>query len=215
MSVVIDNKEYEIGDKIFGGTVVDELEIVGMEYKRSDVAQFSRNLQEKVFDMLLRQDKPKDEVLRYIGDEIDRFRKGNFTFTEIGIPKGITKNLDEYKHPGANIRGAIYASKILGYELTDKPKLIYVSKVPSNYPPTDVICFDDATQIPVGTEIDIEKMLIKLVRDKIESIFEALDWRISELVPYWRGKAPRTGTQDSLFSLKEFEENPKNPSEKC
>ena len=207
MSVVIDNKEYEIGDKIFGGTVVDELEIVGMEYKRSDVAQFSRNLQGKVFDMLLRQDKPKDEVLRYIGDEIDRLRKGDFSFTEIGIPKGITKDLDGYEHPAANIRGAIYASRVLGYELTDKPKLIYVSKVPSNYPPTNVICFDDATQIPAGTEIDIEKMLEKLVKDKLDGIFEALGWRLSELNPFWRGRAPRTGTQEPLFSLESEEKS--------
>ena len=211
MSVVIDNKEYEIGDKIFGGTVVDELEIVGMEYKRSDVAQFSRNLQQKVFDMLLRQDKPRDEVLRYIGDEIDRLRKGESTFTEIGIPKGITKDLDKYEHPSSNIRGAIYASKVLDQELTGKPKLIYVSKMPNNYPPTDVICFDEDKQIPAGTEIDIEKMLVKLVKDKLESIFEALGWKISDLVYYWKGKAPKAGAQEMLFSLKEFDENPKNP----
>ena len=63
----------------------------------------------------------------------------------------------------------------------------------------DVICFDEDSQIPPGTEIDIEKMLAKTVGDKLEPIFEALKWRMSELNPFWRGKAPKKGVQESLF----------------
>ena len=173
------------------GQETDTLEITGMEVRRSDSSQFSRKLQEKVFDMLLRQDSSKEEVLRYIGDEIDRIRKGDFTFTEIGIPKGINKSLGEYEHPSSNIRGAIYTQKVLGCELSSKPKLIYVSKMPNSYPKTDVICADEDSQVPPGTEIDIEKMLEKLIKNKLESIFEALGWKLSELNPWWLGKPNR------------------------
>ena len=154
--------------------------------------------------MLLQQDKPKEEILRYIGDEIDRIRKGNFTFTEIGIPKGISREPETYGRASgipANIRGAIYATKILGHELTSKPKLIYISRMPNDYSPTDVICFDEDSQVPAGVEIDAEKMLEKLVKDKIESIFEALGWKLGELVPYWKGKpSKKEGDQLSLFT---------------
>jgi len=193
------------------GQEVDSLEIVGMEVRRSDASQFSRNLQRQILDMILRQDKPKEEVLRYIGSEIDRLRKGKFSFTEIGIPKGINKDLDSYGYSTikgklkkisapANIRGAIYMRDNFGVELSSKPKTIYVSKVPG-HPETDVISFDEDSQVPSGVEVDIEVMLGKLVKDKVESIFEAIGWRMSELVPWWKGRAPKQGIQMSFETL--------------
>jgi len=207
------------------GNEVDKLEIWGLETKRSDASQFTRKLMEVVLDMLLRQDKTKDEVMRYIGDEIDRLRKGDYNFTEIGIPKGITKELHEYggkltlddkgkvkSRSGipVNIRGAIYATKVLGHELSSKPKMIYILDLPEGLPKThkfhdgtekkiDSLCFDDDSQVPPGTIVDVEKMLIKTVRDKLEPIFEALDWKMSALNPWWRGKAPKAGIQEKLF----------------
>ena len=107
----------------------------------------------------------------------------------------------------ANVRGAKYTRDILGHQLSSKPKMLYISKMPNNYPTTNVICFDEDSQVPPGTEVDIEKMLKKIVKDKLEPIFEALGWKLSELNPFWRGRAPKAGTQDSLFSLGEFEKN--------
>ena len=199
-----------------GGQQTDKLDVVGFEIKRSDSSQLSRKLQGQVFDMLLRQDKTKDEVMRYIGDEIDRLRKGNFTFTEIGIPKGISRELETYgkqsnapeqtivqsiptrKGVPANVRGAIYTTKVLGHELTDKPKMLYISKMPESHPPTDVLCFDEDNQVPPGTEIDIEKMLEKLVKSKLESIFEALGWKLSDLAWHWKGHPKGKGEQLDL-----------------
>lgn len=198
------------------GRKTDSLEIVGMEVRRTDSSAFSRNLQKTVFEMLLIQDKTKDEVLHYVGGQIDRIRKGDYKFTEIGLPKGISKDLSEYQHPATNIRGAIFSMKVLGHDLSNKPKMVYVIKLPENLPKTyqfapdkkekkvDSICFDEDNQVPPGTEIDVEKMLTKTVRDKIEPIFEALGWRLSELNPFWRGCAPKDGVQDSLFPLDEY-----------
>ena len=185
------------------GKPADKLDVWGFEIKRSDSSQFSKSLQERIFNMLLRENKSKDEVIRYIGDQIDRIRKGDYKLTEIGIPKGINKDLSEYgnkillsddgtvKHKSsvpANIRGARYAVEELGHELSNKPKMVYITKMPEGYNPTDVICFDEDEQVPPGMQIDVEKMLEKLVKDKVESIFEALGWKMSELVYHWHGK---------------------------
>lgn len=210
------------------GEWLDKLETWGLETKRSDASQLTRRLMESVLDMVLRQGKDKDVVLRYIGDEIDRIRGGRYSFSEIGLPKGISKELHEYggkitlDNEGnvktrsgvpVNIRGAIYSEEVLGHQLSTKPKMLYILSLPENLPKTheflqgmgkiekevDSICFDEDWQVPPGTVVNIELMLEKTVKDKLESIFEALGWRMSELNPFWKGKPPKRGTQEKLF----------------
>ena len=195
------------------GKQVDKIETMGFETRRSDAAQFSKTLMERIFQMLLREDKSKDEVLRYVGDEIDRIRKGDFKFSEMGIPRGLTRDpmnyfrkgfnpdLPAYRQPGlsANIRGVLYATKELGLDISSKPKMIYVSQMPNGYEPIDVLCFDEDGQVPPGTVIDTEKMLTKLVRAKLEPIFDALDWNLSELVYHWH-RGPKKGEQLNLWN---------------
>lgn len=211
------------------GKEVDKLETWGLETRRSDASQLTKTIMNTVLDMLLRQDKEKDEVIRYIGNEIDRIRKGNYKFSEIGMPKGITKELHEYgikmtlnkdgsvkSRAGiqANIRGAIYAVKVLGLDLSNKPKMIYIKNLPNHLPMkykfgigneaeekiVDTLCFDEDNQVPAGTIIDIEIMLQKTVRDKIEPIFDALKWPMKDLDYHWAGKAPKTGKQIDMFA---------------
>ncbi len=215
------NKKRYAGNVINqGGQKIDVITITGFETRRSDASQFSRTLQHHVFDMLLKQDKSKDEVLRYIGDEIERIRQGKFTFDEIGIPKGMSREPEDYGKlviekgialederghalrtgVPANIRGAKYAQNILGIQISSKPKMLYIKRMPEKYPQTDVLCFDEDIQVPPGTEIDIEKMLIKLVKDKVDSIFDALGWSLVALEPFWRGKPKnKAGEQMTLL----------------
>ena len=153
--------------------------------------------------MLLKQSKPKQEVLDFIIGEVERLRQGTFTFSEIGIPKGITRELDSYETKPANIRGALYARDMLKVELSNKPKMIYVAHMPSGLPETDVLCFDTDNQVPPGTVLDVEVMLEKIVKDKLDAIFEALDWSMSELVYFWHGKPKKMGDQMNLLDLLE------------
>ena len=197
------------------GKPIDILDIWGFETRRSDSSELTRRLLTTVFDMVLRQDKSKVDVMRYIGEEINVLRSGRFHLNDIGIPKGISKEPEEY-HKGefdttkpaweqkglpANIRGTLYTTISLGYELSSKPKLVYVSKMPEGFAPIDVICFDDESQIPAGIEIDVEKMLDRTIRSKISPIFSGLGWRMDELVPWWRGKPVKEGIQERLFSI--------------
>lgn len=195
------------------GKTVDILDVWGFETKRSDASTFTKEMLKNVFDMVLRQDKPKDQILKYIGDEIDRIRKGDFSFEEIGIPKGMSKDPMEYfkqsydsnsspwrqKGISANIRGALYSIKHLNIELSNKPKMIYINKMPNGFEPIDVICFDTEKQVPPGVQIDTEKMLDRLVKTKVEPLFNGLGWKISELSLFWRGKAPKEGIQEKLL----------------
>ncbi len=212
------------------GKEVDKLETWGLETKRSDASQLTKTIMSTVLDMLLRQDKEKDEIIRYIGNEIDRIRTGNYKFSEIGMPKGITKELHEYgtkmtlgkdghvrSRAGitANIRGAIYAVKVLGLDLSNKPKMIYIKGLPNHLPArykfahaneaeekiVDTLCFDEDFQVPAGTIVDIELMLQKTVRYKLAPIFEALKWPMRDLDYHWAGKAPKTGTQIDMFAV--------------
>ena len=192
---------------------VDALDIWGFESKRSDASKFTKSLQTMVFDMVLRQGKPKEAVVEYLIGEIERIRKGNFTFDEIGIPKGITRDPRSYCRYGydpklpswgqkglsANIRGTLYSIDNLKSQLSNKPKMVYVRRMPDGYKPVDVICFDEEWQVPPGTQIDIEKMLEKTMRAKLEPIFTGLGWRMSELSHWWKGKSSPQGKQERLL----------------
>jgi DNA polymerase I len=189
----------------YGGKPAEKLEVRGIEIRRSDSSRLTKSIQQKIFDMVLRENLPKQEVLDYVKGEVKRVEDGNYTFTEIGIPKGINKSLYAYgktkvlkdnktvitESVPAHIRGAMYSKNILQLDLTDKPKLLYIKTIPKPYSKTDVLCFDEDEQVPAGTVIDIDKMLDKTVRDKIEQIFEGLGWKVVEAVWYWIGKKKR------------------------
>ena len=98
----------------------------------------------------------------------------------------------------ANIRGAKYARDVLKLQLSNKPKMVYIKNMPGGYPTTDVICYDEPFQIPPGVEVDIEKMLDKTIRAKLERIFEALGWDIGELRRGWNSAVGKP-SQLSLF----------------
>lgn len=196
------------------GATVDTVDVWGFEIKRSDASALTKRVLKNVFDMVLQQDKSKEEVMRYIGDEIDKMRKGEFRFSDIGIPKGMSKPAHEYikdyneelpswgqKGVTANIRGALYSLDELKLELSNKPKMLYIEKIANGHPEIDVICFDEDKQVPAGTIVDVEKMLDKTVRAKLDPIFTGLGWNISELDPWWKGKAPKKGYQETLFEM--------------
>ena len=201
------------------GQTVDKISSIGFEVRRSDSSKLTKNMQTRVFEMVLKEDKTKEEVTRYIGELIDKIRKGDYKLTEIGIPKGISKDLSDYgnkiltdgvgniTHTSSvpvNIRAARYSEQVLNIQLSSKPKMIYISKLPSGLPTefegkkVDAICFDNEYQIPSGVIVDVETMLDKLIRAKLEAVFDALNWSMKDLDYHWKGKAPKGGSQQLL-----------------
>jgi len=165
------------------GNEVDDLDITGFEYKRSDVAPVTKDVQEEVIRRIL-DGAGFDEVSEYVQEVVERFKNGEYGYDEVGIPGGIGQKLDSYDTDTAQVTGAKYANENLGTNFTSgsKPKRLYVKRVKGDYPTTDVVCFEYPEQIPEEIEVDWDKMLEKTVQAPIERILEALGWSWSEVV---------------------------------
>jgi DNA polymerase I len=179
------------------GKDVDDIDITGFEYKRSDIAAITKEVQKEVIDMIVTGE-DTETVKEYLHEVIEDFRAGNVSLSEVGIPGGIGKKLDNYDTDTAQVRGAKYANMLLGtnFQSGSKPKRLYLEKVhpdffqrvqdekgldPSEDPlygefkrDPDVICFEFDDQVPDEFEVDWDKMLDKTLKGPIERIIEAL-----------------------------------------
>jgi DNA polymerase I len=165
------------------GKEVDDLDITGFEYKRSDVSQVTKEVQKEVIRRIL-DGEGFDEISAYLQDIVTRFKEGEYGYDDVGIPGGIGQKLESYDTDTAQVTGAKYANEHLGTNFTSgsKPKRLYIKRVKGDYPTTDVVCFEYPEQIPDEFEVDWDKMLEKTVQGPIERILEALDWSWSEVV---------------------------------
>ncbi|EMA61169.1 intein-containing DNA polymerase II [Halorubrum lipolyticum] len=183
------------------GKDVDDIDITGFEYKRSDIAGITKEVQQNVIETIVTGDdidEDLEEVKAYLVDVIARVLDGDMDLDEIGIPGGIGKKLDAYDTPTAQVRGAKYANLMLGtnFGSGSKPKRLYIEKVHPDFwqrmedeegldpqrdhlygefkRDPDVICFEYADQVPDEFEVDWEKMLDKTLQGPIERVIEAL-----------------------------------------
>ncbi|MFP9190750.1 DNA-directed DNA polymerase [Natronosalvus vescus] len=179
------------------GNDVDDIDITGFEYKRSDIAPITKEVQHRVIEMIVR-DGDIDAVTDYVAGVIDDFLEGDVSLEEIAIPGGIGKRLDNYDTDTAHVRGAKYANRLLGtnFDRGSKPKRLYLERIDPSFfrrveeeegldPHTDpiygafkrdpdVICFEYDDQIPEAFAVDYDKMLEKTLQGPIERILEAL-----------------------------------------
>ena len=180
------------------GKSVDDIDITGFEYKRSDIAPVTKEVQKRVLDMIVTEGDVAG-VKEYVHDTIEAFQTGERPLDDIGIPGGIGKKLGSYDTDTAQVRGAKYANLLLGtnFQRGSKPKRLYLEKVhpdfwtyaeeelgldPQRDPlygefkrDPDVICFEYADEVPEEFEVDWDKMLEKTLRGPIERVLEALD----------------------------------------
>ncbi|QLC34121.1 DNA polymerase elongation subunit [Halarchaeum sp. CBA1220] len=178
------------------GKHVDDIDITGFEYKRSDIAPITKDVQKEVIDMIVHGEKA-DAVKEHVHGVIEEFRDGDVDLDDVGIPGGIGKRLDNYDTDTAQVRGAKYANLLLGtnFQRGSKPKRLYLKKVHPEFfreleadrpelqddplyiefkRDPDVICYEYADQIPAAFEVDWETMLEKTLKGPIERITEAL-----------------------------------------
>ncbi|MFA9517357.1 DNA polymerase domain-containing protein [Halopenitus sp. H-Gu1] len=197
------------------GKDVDDIDITGFEYKRSDIAPITKEVQKRVIETIVTGDDIEAdiaEIKTYLSGMIDDFLSGEVDLDEIGIPGGIGKRLDAYETDTAQVRGAKYANLLLGtnFDRGSKPKRLYLEKVHPDFwqrmedergldPHTDplygefkrdpdVICYEYADEIPEEFEIDWEKMLEKTLKGPISRVIEALEMSWDEI---------KTGQQQS------------------
>ena len=179
------------------GKDVDDIDITGFEYQRSDIAPITKEVQLQVIEMIVTGE-DIENVKTYVTGVIEEFQTGEVDPEEVGIPGGIGKRLDNYDTDTAQVRGAKYANRVLGtnFQRGSKPKRLYIDRVHAGFfrrveaenpdlredpvyqefkRDPDVICFEYADQLPEEFEIDWEKMLDKTLKGPIARILEALD----------------------------------------
>jgi len=179
------------------GKDVDDIDITGFEYQRSDIAPITKRVQKRVIELIVKEG-DVDAVEEYVHDVIEDYQQGSVDLDDIGIPGGIGKRLDNYDTDTAQVRGAKYANLLLGtnFQRGSKPKRLYLEKVHPDFfreleaqnpdlrddplyvefkTDHDVICYEYADQIPDEFEVDFDKMLDKTLKGPIERILEALD----------------------------------------
>jgi len=179
------------------GKTVDDVDITGFEYKRSDIAPVTKEVQREVIERIVHGE-DIESITSYVSDVIDDFLAGEYSYDQIAIPGGIGKQLDNYDTDTAQVRGAKYANCLLGTNFSSgsKPKRLYLESVHPSYfervedelgldpredplygefkRDPDVICFEYDDQIPEAFDVDYEKMLDKTLKGPIERVIEAL-----------------------------------------
>ncbi|AWB27442.1 DNA polymerase domain-containing protein [Halococcoides cellulosivorans] len=179
------------------GKEVDDLDVTGFEYQRSDIAPITKRVQHRVLEIISREG-DIDAVAEYLTDVIEDFQAGNVDPEDVGIPGGIGKRLNNYETDTAHVRGAKYANCVLGtnFGRGSKPKRLYLRKVHPDFfealedeqdldpaedliygefkRDPDVICIEYAEQLPEAFEIDWDRMLDKTLKGPIERVIEAL-----------------------------------------
>ncbi|MBC7115044.1 MAG: polymerase, archaea type [Archaeoglobi archaeon] len=164
------------------GKWVDDIDIVGFEFRRSDFPKLTKRVQKDVITMIIKGESI-ERVGEYLRDVLKKFYRGEFSLDEIGIPGGLGKDLDDYENEDAHVRGALYANKYLGknFGRGSKPKRVYIKRVPEGFEKTDVICFEDPDEIPEGFVIDLDKMAEKILKQPIDRILRGIGYSWSEV----------------------------------
>jgi DNA polymerase I len=178
------------------GKDVDDIDITGFEYKRSDIAPITKEVQREVIEMIVTGE-PTDEIKTYVNGVITDFSDGHLSLDDVGVPGGIGKRLTAYETDTAHVRGAKYANLLLGtnFGRGSKPKHLYLEKVHPDFwerieserpeitedplylefkRDPDVICFEYADQVPEEFAVDWDKMLDKTLKGPIARVIEAL-----------------------------------------
>jgi len=154
------------------GRVTDKIQIVGLEYKRSDSAEITRELMSEFMRLALKEQNVGD-IVKLIQSTIKKF--GDLPIQKIAIPKGVTRDLEDYKVDSAWIVGIRNAQRLLGLRFRQdrKPRLLYCIR------PVDRLCItEDIETLPINIEIDYQKMIEKTIVEKFRPLFEAvgLNW---------------------------------------
>ncbi|RLE47747.1 MAG: hypothetical protein DRJ18_02885 [Candidatus Methanomethylicota archaeon] len=154
------------------GAYVDVVDIKGFEPKRSDTADYTREVMKRFFDILLR--KGRDDALRFYRQCIEEFPKQ--PLWRIAIPKGVKFYSKQYKVENPWLRGSRWAMQHLGWRFREdqKPLLLYVRST-GGLPRTDVVCLPNPDYVlPDEVKVDMQKQLEKAFLQKFRDIIHSL-----------------------------------------
>ncbi len=152
------------------GHDVNELSFMGLELKRSDQSNITKDCLSHFLNTLLI-DGNQTRAIEYIKDMYKKVKKGQVNALDISLPKAIRKISYESSNPW--VTGIEYAKNEYGYIIGEgiKPRLLYLRD--------GVVCIDEDFDIEQITPyIDWDKMADVTIKKKMESYLWSLnlDW---------------------------------------
>lgn len=184
------------------GKDVEDVDITGYKYRRSDASPLANESQERVLRMICTGEETLD-VAQYIHERIRDVENRNVTLRDIGIPEGIGKDMDNYQKPTHSVRSAKMSNLLLGttFNRGTKPRRYYLSgtddelfrKAEADW--ADIardglynvvrkdggpryVAVEDAESLPGECQVDWEVHKNKCLKQTLRSITGALglDW---------------------------------------
>ncbi|MCK4518387.1 hypothetical protein KAT92_06425 [Candidatus Babeliales bacterium] len=150
------------------GFIVDKLDIVGLEIRRSDSAPFTKQLMEEFLELVLHQN-DTEKAIELVKTSYNKVLNGKVPLQEIAIPGGVKVRSNN----SARTRGMDIAERELGlnFDSSESPRLLYLLR-----PWDEISLTSDITEIPMKKVLrpDIEN------NDLIEievPVFE-IDWKV-------------------------------------
>jgi len=152
------------------------VKIVGYDAIKKDSSKISKMILRYILETALKsKGDVKQNIIAYTRDVINKFRKGQYTLDEIGIPRTFGKKLNEYKVDNPWLRGTRWSNTYLNADIRggDMVKIIY--GYVEGYPHTDCVAFLYADQLPKGLKIAYGKMVDVCIKKKIETTLKVLN----------------------------------------
>jgi len=100
------------------------IDVVGLEAVRGDWSDLAKDVQEKVIEIILKEESPQ-KAIEYVNKVIEDLRKGNIPLHKLIIWKTITKRIEDYEVEAPHVA----AAKILvqmGYQISKGEKIGYI-----------------------------------------------------------------------------------------
>jgi DNA polymerase elongation subunit (family B) len=178
-------------------------EIKGIEVKRKDSSKFMKVFYNNLINKIMNEES-QESIVKYVNQEIERIK--TLPLLDIGFPCRL-KTDKVYDSPPIFTRGLEYTNelikfnkvpgemfywiyikpfgkairkstrKLLNKETGKKERVTTEKEVDK-----DVLCFDNDNQAHIK-DIDWEEMIKRSIYNKVEIIFDALSWDLSQVMP--------------------------------
>jgi len=159
-----------------GGKQTDYLSVTGFEKVRGDSSNVTKEIQDKVMNMVL--DGQKGDIIDYLKAKVKEMKEGKYGIDDIAIGKTLSRAPKDYDGTILDyVRGARYATQHLGEDVRagDTVKMIYCKS------PTDVICYMDKEHLPKDLVIDWDKMISRNIQMKVRVFLEVVNLAWAEI----------------------------------
>ena len=159
-----------------------QLDIVGFEAVRTDVAPITTEVQAEIFRLILG-GASEDEIYDYLREVAQSIREK--PLTDVALVEGLSKELEHYRVRSPHVRAAIYSNLYLRtrYGRGMKVRYIYVKRVKCpGLAPTDVVAFEPEMEEEIRTcfEIDWNKQLETVVYAPLREILSSVGINIRQ-----------------------------------